>query len=160
MKKIGIAVAVLIALSAAAVVTNGLNTDVGGIAVNHSQGEAVFPFYKLKTASSAKTIPFYTTTHIWPTTFVPTLPVFYDAGCQHFEMTETPATGTPSGLSSSLPVYCTLTVPLNIVDAGVFNVYKNTLDGGYGVRQCPVYSDGMAATAWPAVCHTQAGVSP
>ncbi len=160
MKKIGIGLVVLLACFAGAAVVTGLATDNGGQVMNHSQGQVIFPFSKLKTASSAKTVPFYTTAAIWPTTFVPET-IVWDAGlgCVKRTLTETPLTGTPSGFNSSAtPLYCEITVPFESLDAGTHTIFR-ALDGGFGVSTCASAAT-VPATAWSALCHRQAGISP
>ncbi len=166
MKKLAIAVAILTALSAAAVVySRTLATDDGGSTINHSQGQIIFPYSKVKAANAGapKTIPFYTTTTTWPTTFVPTISgTFHDGGtaCYKYDMVETPATGTPSGRTAGLPLYCVVNIPFESLDAGTLLVYKGT-DGGYMVSQCPqTAAVPVPSTAWQALCSNQGGISP
>lgn len=159
MKKLGLAVAalMLVASAAIAVVTSTYATDDGGTAINHSQGHIIFPYSKLRTATSAKTPTLYTTAAAWPTTFVPES-VAFDGGCQMHTLTETPYTGTPSGRTAGYPTYCIIDVLTTSVTAGGPYVYKSS-DGGYGVGLCPAYS-AMPTTALPAFCYRQAGINP
>lgn len=161
MKKLAIAVIITLSLTAAAIVTSALATDDGGIPVNHSQGVAVFPYAKLRAATSSKTIPFYTTAAAYPTTFVPVISgTFHDGGtaCYKYDMVNTPV--ITSGVTAGKPLYCIIDIPFLSLDAGTLLVYKGT-DGGYMVSQCPQEAAiPVPSTAWQAFCYAQNGVSP
>lgn len=162
MKKIGLAVVALFALSAAAVVGTNLATDYGSITpINHSAGVVVFDYGKLLSAKNvcvvdggttcsnrySGVIKHYTTVASYPTRFSVTNRTAFDGGSQSYDLVENvyKVQGRVTGGS----FYC-------MFDKNAGNTALTVLkiaDGGYGITT----TSDPAGLEWTAFCHAQSG---
>ena len=163
MKKLGIALTCLVALSAAALITTNMATNQGSNQIiNHAPGELVFPYTKLQNAKNicvvdggttclnryTGTVLNYTTFASYPTRFHVTDRSAFDGGSLSYNLVENvyKVQGRVTGGS----FYC-------VFDKNAGNTALTVLkiaDGGYGITT----TTDPAGLEWTAFCHAQAGI--